>query len=146
MATMSDLLRHKTRPDLVTASPDETVLQATHRMNDYGIGALLVLDHGTMLGIFTERDVLRRVVAEERRPSEVLVKDVMTTRVACCEPETPVDDARAIMKTRRIRHLPVINEEGHVLGLISIGDLNAHEANNREVEIHYLQEYLHGRV
>ena len=146
MATMSDLLRQKTRPDLVTASPDETVLQATHRMNDYGIGALLVLDHGTMLGIFTERDVLRRVVAEERRPSEVLVKDVMTTRVACCEPETSVDDARAIMKTRRIRHLPVINDEGHVLGLISIGDLNAHEANNREVEIHYLQEYLHGRV
>lgn len=146
MATMSDLLRQKTRPDLVTASPEETVLQATHRMNDYGIGALLVLDHGTMLGIFTERDVLRRVVAEERRPSEVYVKEVMTTRVACCEPETSVDDARAIMKTRRIRHLPVINDEGHVLGLISIGDLNAHEANNREVEIHYLQEYLHGRV
>jgi CBS domain-containing protein len=130
----------------VTASPDETVLQATHRMNDYGIGALLVLDHGTMLGVFTERDVLRRVVAEEKRPSEVLVKDVMTTRVACCEPHTSVDDARAIMKTRRIRHLPVVNDEGHVLGLISIGDLNAHEANNREVEIHYLQEYLHGRV
>jgi CBS domain-containing protein len=146
MATMSDLLRQKTRPDLVTASPDETVLQATHRMNDYGIGALLVLDHGTMLGIFTERDVLRRVVAEERRPSEVLVKDVMTTRVACCEPHTPVEDAQAIMKNRRVRHLPVVNEEGHVLGLISIGDLNAHEANNREVEIHYLQEYLHGRV
>lgn len=146
MATMSDLLRKKSRPDLVSASPDETVLQATHRMNEYGIGALLVLDHGTMLGIFTERDVLRRVVVEERRPSEVFVRDVMTTQVACCEPQTPVEDARKIMMTHRVRHLPIVNEEGHVLGLISIGDLNAHEASNREVEIHYLQEYLHGRV
>jgi CBS domain-containing protein len=146
MATMSDLLRKKTRPDLVSAEPDETVLQATHRMNDYGIGALLVISHGEMVGIFTERDVLRRVVGQDLRPAEVLVRDVMTTKVACCSPEMPVEDARSIMKTHRVRHLPVINAEGHVLGLISIGDLNAHEANNREVEIHYLHEYLHGRV
>jgi CBS domain-containing protein len=146
MATMSDLLRKKTRPDLVAAAPDETVLQATHRMNDYGIGALLVLEHGTMVGIFTERDVLRRVVAKELRPAEVHVRDVMTTKVACCTPDTPVEDAQAIMKNHRVRHVPVVNDEGHVLGLISIGDLNAYEADNRAVEIHYLHEYLHGRV
>jgi CBS domain-containing protein len=146
MATMSDLLRKKTRPDLISASPGESVLQATHRMNEYGIGALLVLDHGDMVGIFTERDVLRRIVAEERRPADVEVCEVMTTRVACCEPETPVEDARAIMKTHRCRHLPIVSPEGHVLGLVSMGDVNAHDANNREVEIHYLNEYLHGRV
>ncbi|MBX3442253.1 MAG: CBS domain-containing protein [Planctomyces sp.] len=146
MATLSELMRRKTRPELISAAPEETVLQATQRMNEYGIGCLLVLDNSGMVGIFTERDVLRRVVAEELKPSDVLVRDVMTTKVACCSPDLPVEDARLIMKAHRVRHLPIVNHEGHVLGLISIGDLNAHDANNREVEIHYLQEYLHGRV
>ena len=70
----------------------------------------------------------------------------MTSDVIYVRPDTAIDDARNLMRSQRVRHLPVIDEEGAILGLISIGDLNAHYANNQEVEIHYLQEYLHGRV
>jgi len=145
MAAISEILNQKSS-QLRTARGDETVLHATKRMNEHGIGALLVMDGSRLVGIFTERDVLRRVVAEERQPATVRVDEVMTRDIACATPDTSVDEARGIMRQRRIRHLPVVNTSGEVQGLISIGDLNAFYANNQEVEIHYLQEYLHGRV
>jgi CBS domain-containing protein len=145
MAALSEILSQKNTP-LQTASAEETVLQATKRMNEHGIGALLVMEGEKLAGIFTERDVLRRVVAEERQPATVKVGEVMTRDIACATAETSIDDARSIMRQRRIRHLPVVDGSGRVRGVISIGDLNAFHANNQEVAIHYLQEYLHGRV
>lgn len=146
MGYVSDILQQKQERALLCARPDETVLAATQRMNEHGIGALLVVDEGRLVGIFTERDVLRRIVAVEVAPASVRVSEVMTSQVACCTPETSVDDARNIFRQRRIRHLPVVEEGGDVLGLISIGDLNAYDAVHQEVTIHYLHEYLHGRV
>jgi CBS domain-containing protein len=125
---------------------DSTVLAATQRMNEHSIGALLVTRDGQLCGIFTERDVLRRVVAAERSPAETRVAEVMTTNMACCSPETTIDDVRSMFKTHRIRHLPVVGGNGELVGMISIGDLNAHLANDREVTIHFLNEYLHGRT
>ncbi len=146
METVNELLRRKSGSPIRVALPTDTVLEATQLMNEHGIGALLVMDLDRIVGIFTERDVLRRVVAAERIPSEVQVSEVMTTEVACCTPETPIDEARAILRQHRVRHLPVVSEWGDVVGLISIGDVNAHDANSREVTIHFLHEYLHGRV
>jgi CBS domain-containing protein len=146
MGTVKEILNQKHGAPLRCARPDETVLAATQRMNEHGIGALLIMDQEHMVGIFTERDVLRRVVAAEFAPSAVRVGDVMTTEVACCTPETSIDDARRIFRQHRIRHLPVVNDQGQIQGLISIGDLNAYHANNQEVTIHYMHEYLHGRV
>lgn len=146
MGTVNEILATKQVRPLLVASPDETVLVATQRMNEHGIGALLVMESGRMVGIFTERDVLRRVVAEERLPSQVRVSEVMTSKVACCTPDTSIDELRSIMRQYRIRHVPVVNSRGDVQGVVSIGDLNAYQANNQEVEIHFLQEYLHGRV
>ena len=146
MGTVSEILKQKHNSPLRCARPDETVLAATQRMNEHGIGALLVKDQDRLVGIFTERDVLRRVVAAELAPATVLVADTMTKDVACCTPETSIDDARRIFSQHRIRHLPVVNEQGGIQGLISIGDLNAYHANNQEVTIHYMHEYLLGNV
>ncbi len=146
MGTVSEILRQKQGSPLRNTRPDETVLAATQRMNEHGIGALLVMEQDRLVGIFTERDVLRRVVAAELAPATVLVADAMTKQVACCTPETTIDEARRIFSQHRIRHLPVVNTQGEIQGLISIGDLNAYHANNQEVTIHYMNEYLLGRV
>src|SRR5438128_1393896 len=121
--------------------PTATVLEATQRMNAQRIGALVVTDQGRVAGMFTERDVLRRIVGEQRDPAKVLVRDVMSTPVACCEPEMSLDDARRVMKDRRIRHLPVVTSAGQLLGLISIGDLNAYDVDGQQTTIHLLHEY-----
>src|SRR5262249_12623192 len=99
-----------------------------------------------IVGIFTERDVLRRIVSEQRDPTRTPVEEVMTPEIICCTPETTVEEARAIMRDRRIRHLPMVDADGGLLGLISIGDLNAHQLASQELTIHMLHEYLYGRV
>ena len=147
MASVAEILSQKQGHRLQSTRPTETVLAATQQMNEHAIGALLVIDdQENLVGIFTERDVLRRVVAAELPPATVQVGEVMTTEVACCTPTTSIDEARSIFRQHRIRHLPVLNDDGEVAGLISIGDLNAHHLNHQEVTIHYLHEYLHGRT
>jgi CBS domain-containing protein len=146
MPTVKDILAKKASQHIWTVTQEINVLQAAQLMNQHKIGALIVVDGDRIAGMFTERDVLKRVVAEERLPSSTRVGEVMTSEVACCTPETPFDDARSAMKNRRIRHLPVVNDEGQLLGLISIGDLNAFESANQEQSIFLLNEYLYGRV
>jgi CBS domain-containing protein len=98
----------------------------------------------TVSGIFSERDVLRRVVAERRDPAAVRVREVMTQEVICCRPDTDVNEARSVFRNRRIRHLPVVDREEKLLGLVSIGDLNAFDAVVQESTIHLLHEYIYG--
>jgi len=107
---------------------------------------LVVLEGGRIAGMFTERDVLRRVVGLLRDPATTPVAEVMTAEVVCCRPETSLDEARGSMMMRRIRHLPVIGDQDEMVGLISIGDLNAHERTSHEQTIYLLQEYVYGRV
>ncbi|MFM7107116.1 MAG: CBS domain-containing protein, partial [Planctomycetaceae bacterium] len=76
----------------IVTSPEATVREATRRMNDQGIGALIVMRNRRLAGIFTERDVLRRVVAESRSPDTTLVGEVMTLNVLCCSPDSSIDD------------------------------------------------------
>jgi len=145
MSTVNEMLAHK-GSQVYSIGKDATVLDGARLMNEHKIGGLVVLENGRIIGIFTERDVLRRVVAKRLDPAEVRIRDVMTTEVACCRGDTSIDEARAVMMNRRIRHLPVIDDDHTVLGLISIGDLNAHEAGAQEQTIHFLTEYLYGRT
>ena len=123
-----------------------TVLEAASLMREQNIGGLLVTAGPDTVGIFTERDLLKRVVAEGRNPATTQVGEVMSHDVACCTPDTPIDEARASMRDRRIRHLPVIGEHGELVGLVSIGDLNAFELQDQAQTIFMLHEYLYGRV
>jgi len=145
MATVRDLLAVK-GSHVLTIGPDATVYAAAVLMNEHKIGSLVVLDEGQVCGIITERDILQKLVGERRDPTATPVRDVMTTEVVCCRMHTTIDEARAVMKNRRIRHMPVSDEDSHVQGLISIGDLNAHQANAQEMTIHLLQEYIFGHV
>jgi CBS domain-containing protein len=145
MTMVKDILANK-GAHVLTIGKDATVLDAALLMNEHRVGSVVVMEAGRIAGMFTERDVLRRVVGERRDPVTTLVAEVMTTEVACCGPDTPIDEAGAAMKNRRIRHLPVVDGDGRALGLISIGDLNAHHNHTQEQTIHLLHEYLHGRV
>jgi CBS domain-containing protein len=145
MATVKDLLAVKgTQVHLV--EPTASVLDAAQLMNEHRIGSLVVMEAGRVCGIISERDILQRVVAECRDPSRTLVHEVMTQEVICCTQQMPIDEARTVLKERRIRHLPVIDEAGTLLGLISIGDLNAHMTNSQERHIHFLERYIYGQV
>jgi CBS domain-containing protein len=143
MATVSDILAVKGR-HLNTISPQATVFDAAVIMNEHKIGSLLVLEDGHLIGIITERDILVNIVADQRDARTTLVAEVMTRDLVCCRPHTEMEEARSVMKHRRIRHLPVLSEDDHVVGVISIGDLNASQADTQERTIYLLQEYIHG--
>ncbi len=145
MATVRDILMKK-GSGVLTTGKESTVLEAAILMNEHKVGALVVLEGGRIAGMFTERDVLRRVVGQLRDPAHTPVAEVMTAEVVCCRPETSLDEARGSMMSRRIRHLPVIDDHEEMVGLISIGDLNAHERTSNEQTIYLLQEYVYGRV
>src|SRR5579875_2602893 len=145
MATVRDILAKK-GSQVLSLSGETTVLQAARFMTDHKIGAILVLDGEHIAGMFSERDILQRVVAEGRDPAQTTVGEVMTVEVACCTPDTSLEEARGAMKNRRIRHLPVVDGDERLLGLISIGDLNAFQVADQEQTIFLLNEYLYGRV
>jgi CBS domain-containing protein len=145
MPTIADIISRK-GSTVHTISPAATVLDATNKMNQHKLGALVVLSDGQVVGMFTERDVLRRVIGERRDPESTRVADVMTGEVICCSPETDMDEVSQIMQQRRIRHVPVCDAMGRVCGLISIGDVNAYYVMNQEATIEYLNEYIYGRA
>ena len=146
MPNVHEVLESKGSSTVHTILPAASVLDAVERMNELKVGALLVMEEDRLLGIFTERDVLVRVVGQMRKPSTTAVSEVMTRDVLCVEPITDMDEISALMKERRIRHVPVCDPERGLLGVISIGDVNAFHASNREATIHYLHEYIYGRV
>lgn len=126
---------------IASLPPQATVLKAAQLMNDRHIGSVLVIEGNQLVGIFTERDVLRRVVAEQRDPATTTVADVMTSPVACAAPHTTLDEIRTVMRDKRIRHVPVVNG-GAVLGMISLGDLNKAEHDGQVETIRYLEQYM----
>lgn len=129
-----------------TIRASDSVWDAIRLMNDNHIGALVVVRGGTVCGMFTERDVLRRVVGERRSPEHTAVSDVMTDNVLACALDTPLNVVRSLMMNRRVRHIPVVNESGALLGLVSIGDLNAWSIEKKDAEIVYMESYIHGRA
>jgi CBS domain-containing protein len=145
MSTVREILARK-GAQVFTVGKEATVLEAALLMNEHKIGSLVVLEDGQVVGMFTERDILRRVVGEQRPPADTRVGEVMTTELVCCTSETTIDEARGAMKNRRVRHLPLVDGERRLQGLISIGDLNAYEASNHEETIYLLREYIYGRV
>jgi CBS domain-containing protein len=145
MATVGDILTVK-GSRVRSIGPAATVLEAATQMNEHKIGSLLVMDEDRLIGIITERDMLQRVLAARHDPAAIAVGEVMTTELVCCQVHTTLEEARGVLKNRRIRHLPVIDQNDQLLGMISIGDLNAHEANDHERTISILHEYIYGRA
>jgi len=142
MATVQSILSRKGQ-QVVSISAGESVLAAASLMNQRAIGSLLVLEGERVIGIFTERDVLRRVVVTGRDPASTKVSEVMTTPVATCRPVTTLAECKAFMTEKRFRHLPVV-EGQRLLGIVTIGDLMAFEVGEHESTIEYLNSYIFG--
>jgi IMP dehydrogenase len=140
MATLRDLLTLKGH-EVITVRPTDTVLQAANLMNERNIGGVLVLEGDQLAGIFTERDVLRRVVARGLDPATTRVDAVMTAAVVTCQPDLSIDDCAALMTTRRIRHLPVRDAAG-LMGMVTIGDLLAHKVSEQQATLEQMNHYL----
>ena len=129
--------------DVASISESAFVLDAARIMRDRQIGSVVVLRDHTVVGIFTERDIVKRVVAESRNPAEARVGDVMTTPVSCCTPSTSLIECASLMTNRRLRHIPVL-ENGKLAGIVSSGDIMAYKLSHLEETNIFLQEYLHG--
>ncbi len=143
MPTVADILARK-GSDVVSITPDATVLAAAELMNKRGVGGVLVVDNDkNLVGVFTERDILRRVVAAGLPPATTTVGDVQTTNPITCLPQTKLDECSAIMTKRRIRHLPVA-DENTVYGVVTIGDVMAFRVVEHETTIEFLNSYMFG--
>jgi CBS domain-containing protein len=146
MPTVHDILSSKDSNSVHTIAPTASVLDAVEAMNNRRIGALLVTEEGQLAGIFTERDVLQRVIGAMRRPSTTTINEVMSREVVSVGPDTDLDEVSSLMKERRIRHVPVRDDAGRILGMISIGDINALHATHRDAALTYLNDYVYGRA
>jgi CBS domain-containing protein len=144
MAEIAEILDQKGR-DVIRISSDATVFDAVKMMVEANVGALLVTDGEEITGIFTERDYLRRIAVEGRRSRDTAVQDVMSAPVVVITPETTVEEGMAMMSERRIRHLPVVDANGGLLGMISIGDLVKHQSRQQTFQIQYLTDYITAR-
>jgi CBS domain-containing protein len=141
--TLRTLLKSKGRT-VHTVSPEATVLDAVRKMNHERIGALLVMKDDELVGIFTERDVLIRVVDQARDPAATRVAEVMTGNPVVVTAAATINEAMAVVSEKRCRHLPVV-DEGKLLGLVSAGDLTYWVTRGHEYHIQDLVNYITGK-
>ena len=141
MATVRDILNRKGAA-VIAVPPATTVLDAAQLMNDRGIGAVLVTDGTALAGIFTERDVLRRIVATRRDPATTPVSQVMTASLVTTTANATVEECASLMTARRIRHLPVLDGDA-LAGVVTIGDLMAFQVDEQASTIAQLNSYVY---
>ncbi len=144
MPLIKDVLAKK-GDDIATVAPQATVMEAASLMSRRRIGALCVVEGESLVGIFTERDILNRVVTAGLDPGETKIATVMTSDVTTCGLQGNVGDCAAVMSHKRVRHLPVIDDD-KLVGMISTGDLMAMEMSEKQAHIEDLYEYLYGRT
>ena len=128
---------------VITIDPDATVFATIGRMVEHNVGAVLVTDRGEVLGIFTERDYLRRIALEGRTSRETRVSEVMTTDLVTVDPDAEIDECLALMSARKIRHLPVLRD-GRLAGIVSIGDCVKARLEEARGEVEGLQRFVSG--
>jgi CBS domain-containing protein len=142
MPSVRDILRRK-GSDVFTATGDMTVLEVSRVMTNRGIGSVVIVEGGEVDGIVTERDVLRRVVAQGLDPATTRLSAVMTRApLLTCAPESLLDDVRGVMSSRRIRHMPVLAGTS-LAGLVTIGDLLAYQLADQQATIQQLQSFVY---
>jgi len=131
--------------NLYEITEDKTVLDAARLMVENNIGAVPVVHGGTLIGIFSERDVLKRVVAEKRDPAATKITEVMTRSPITVEPSESLDNCRVLMKQHNFRHLPVC-EQGKLIGLLSLRDIMLHDLVEKDGEVEMMRAYIRTNV
>lgn len=143
MKTLKQMLAGKQRP-LVVVSPNDSVFHALTLMAQHNVGALMVLNGEQLVGIFSERDYARKIILHGKSSKETLVSEIMSDKVAYVTPGTTLDECMALMTDKHFRHLPVLEEDGTVVGIISIGDLVKETISNQQFLIKQLEHYISG--
>ena len=128
--------------EVIAIDSSATVGTAINKMIERNIGAILVMEDSSCVGLFTERDVLK-CWAGHNSVDKVTLKDVMSKDLLVLEPEDDLDYAMTIMTNRKIRHLPVV-DKGRLVGLVSMRDVVKYHIGNLEAEVHYLKDYIRG--
>ena len=141
MKTLKQLLANKQRP-LAVVAPGDSVFHALNVMAQHDVGALLVLDGEQLVGIFSERDYARKIILQGKTSKETLVRDIMSDKVAYVTPDSSLDECMALMTDKRFRHLPVLDEQNNVVGMLSIGDLVKETISNQKFLIDQLERYV----
>ena len=143
MITLKQMLAAKNRP-LAVVTPGDSVFQALSLMAMHDVGALLVLDGEDLVGIFTERDYARKLILHGKSSKETLVSEIMSDKVAYVTLSATVDECMALMTEKHFRHLPVLSEDGEVIGIVSIGDLVKATISSQQFLISQLEHYITG--
>jgi len=141
MMNVRHLLQGKDRA-IFSIEPGAPVLEAVRSMAAHHIGALLVMQGETLLGIVSERDYARKVILLGRSSADTTVRDIMSSPVITVSPDTPVQTCMQLVTDKRVRHLPVV-EGGRVVGLVSIGDLVKAVIAEQQQQIEQLESYIH---
>ena len=142
MSRVSEILEHKGGM-VLSANSNETVMDAISLMAEVNIGAILVLEDETIVGIFTERDYLQKIALKSRSSQETKLGEVMTSPVISAEPGDSVQQCMETMTTCHCRHLPVV-DNGKLLGIVSIGDLVKKMLDEKQNEVEKLSQYITG--
>jgi IMP dehydrogenase len=125
-----------------TIEPDQNVEQALKQMSGYNVSALVLMDGEVSQGIFTERDLVRcHIIFPGKNIKDILVKDVMTSKLIVAEPDDTIEDAMKMMIKAKIRHLPVVSD-GRIKGMLSLEDLVRKHVGDLTKELHYLKDYI----
>jgi CBS domain-containing protein len=142
METIRQILEKKGN-DVYSVEPDMTVFEALTLMADKNVGAVLVLEGGRLFGIMSERDYARKIALKGKWSKETPVREIMSNEVFCVEPDQTIENAKAIMINKRIRHLPVM-KDNKLIGIVSIGDIVNAVLDQKSFMIDQLFTYIHG--
>ncbi len=140
MRPILDLLK-KRAPVNWSLSPQDTVFDALQTLANHNVGALMVLDNGKLVGVFSERDYTRKIALAGKSSKDTRVQDIMTANVISVAPTVRTRDCLALMSQKKIRHLPVVDGEA-VLGMISVRDIMDDIIADHELTINQLQHYI----
>jgi len=141
MKTMKQLIEQRPRAP-ITVSPDDSVFSALELMAKHDIGALMVMQGTQLAGIFSERDYARKIILLGKSSKETLVREIMTEKVLYALPDQTTDQAMALMTEKRIRHLPILDGNQNVIGMVSIGDLVKETISEQAFLIQQLEQYI----
>ena len=144
MKTLKQLIESKKIKKLAAVSPDQTVLQALEIMAEFDVGALLVLDGDHLAGVFSERDYARKVILQGKGSRQTKVSEVMTGKVVYVKQNSTIEECMAIMTEKHIRHLPVLDDNQMVIGIVSIGDVVKETISAQKFIIEQLEKYISG--
>ncbi|MDH5300334.1 MAG: CBS domain-containing protein [Gammaproteobacteria bacterium] len=140
MSTVATLLKQK-NSDIWRISPEKSVFDAIKLMDEKGVGALLVVQNNSLVGIVSERDYARKVILKGKTSKETRVTEIMTRQVLYVTPDHTINDCMVLMTGKRIRHLPVLQEDD-LVGIISLGDVVEEIIREQKSKIKELENYI----